>query len=124
MRILITGSAGFIGFHLVKKYLKNKNNIVVGIDSLNDYYSVNLKKKRLSILSSNSKFKFYKINLLEKKKLEKIIKEFNPEIIFHLAGQPGVLYSFKNPSSYKKNNTEATMIICKICKKYNIKNFI
>ena len=123
MRILITGSTGFIGFHLAK-YLISKNFNVIGIDSINNYYSPKLKKKRLSILKTKEKFDFKKLNLNNKKKLEQLFKIFRPSIVIHLAGQPGVLYSFKNPKSYYTNNVKATETLCNICKKYNIKKFI
>ena len=124
MKIFITGVAGFIGFHLACNLLKNKKNIVYGLDSLNNYYSKKIKNKRLQILTKKKNFKFSKTNLENKKKVEKIIKDFDPNIVYHMAGQPGVLYSFKNPESYKKNNLNATKVLCKICKKNFIKNFI
>ncbi len=122
MRILITGSSGFIGFHLVKELIKK--NKVLGIDNHNKYYSQDLKKKRLKILKKNKKFIFKKININDKIKLDIIFKNFKPQIVIHLAGQPGVLYSLKNPKSYYTNNTLVTKNICKICLKYKIKKFI
>ena len=121
-KILITGSSGFIGFHLAN-YLSNSNRIL-GVDNHNGYYSKRIKKKRLSLLKKKKNFFFKKIDLKNKNKLEKIFKEFKPEYVFHIAGQPGVLYSFKNPKSYKLNNTYATKIICKLCKVYSVKKFI
>ncbi len=123
MKIIITGSSGFIGYHLANYFLKKKYN-VVGIDSNNNYYSRLIKNKRLANLKKNKKFKFYKINLVNEKKLERIFVENNPKAIFHLAGQPGVLYSLKNPKTYYINNINATKSICKIAKKYKINKFI
>jgi len=123
MKIIVTGAAGFIGFHLCKNLLKNKKITVIGIDNINSYYSKSIKKKRILLLKKNN-FIFKKIDLINKKKLDLVIKKFNPETIYHLAGQPGVLYSFKNPNSYKINNITATKVLCKISKKYKIKNFI
>jgi UDP-glucuronate 4-epimerase len=121
-KILITGSSGFIGFHLAK-YL-SKKNIVLGLDNHNNYYSKKIKQKRLMILKKKKNFLFKKIDLKNKKNLEKIFKNFKPEIVFHIAGQPGVLYSFKNPNSYKINNTIVTKIICELSKNNNVKKFI
>ena len=123
MKIIVTGAAGFIGFHLCKNLLKNKKITVIGIDNVNSYYSKSIKKKRILLLKKKN-FIFKKIDLINKKKLDLVIKKFNPETIYHLAGQPGVLYSFKNPNSYKINNITATKVLCKISKKYKIKNFI
>ena len=123
MKIIVTGAAGFIGFHLCKNLLKNKKITVIGIDNINSYYSKSIKKKRILLLKK-SNFIFKKIDLINKKKLDLVIKKFNPQTIYHLAGQPGVLYSFKNPNSYKRNNITATEVLCKISKKYKIKNFI
>lgn len=123
MKILVTGSSGFIGFHLCK-YLLKKNFNVIGIDSHNKYYSDILKKKRLSMLKKKKNFIFFKFNLINEKKLSILFKKLNPDLVFHLAGQPGVLYSFKNPKSYLINNEKATRSICKISKKYKIKKFI
>ena len=122
MKILITGSSGFIGYHLAKK-LMNKVKIL-GIDNHNKYYSEIIKLRRLKILKKNKNFSFKRVDLTNKKELELTIKNFKPQVVFHLAGQPGVLYSFKNPKSYHTNNTEATKTLCEICLKYNVEKFI
>jgi UDP-glucuronate 4-epimerase len=124
MRYLVTGAAGFIGFHLAKNLCKDKKSLILGIDSFHNYYSLKLKKIRTKILKNNSNFLFSKIDLTNKKKLEKTISEFKPEVIYHLAGQPGVIYSFKNPKSYITNNILATKNIISCIKKINFKKFI
>ena len=124
MNILVTGAAGFIGFHLIKNLIKNKKNKILGLDSLNPYYNVKIKIQRLELLKKNKNFYFKKKDLGNVKELKKIISKFKPEEVFHFAGQPGVLYSFKNPSSYKKNNIKATQNLCRICSDNKIKKFI
>ena len=124
MRYLVTGAAGFIGFHLSKNLCKDKESIILGIDSFHSYYSLKLKKLRVTLLKSNSNFSFSKIDLTNQKKLENIISEFKPDIIYHLAGQPGVIYSFKNPKSYLDNNILATKNIITCIKKINFTKFI
>ena len=121
-KILITGSSGFIGFHLATSL--SESNIVLGIDNHNSYYSKKIKDKRLSILKNKKNFSYKKLNLKNEKILQKIFERFKPDTVYHIAGQPGVLYSFKNPKSYKINNTNVTKIICKVCKKNKINNFI
>ena len=102
MKILVTGAAGFIGFHICNYFLKRKIK-VIGIDNLDDYYSISLKKKRLSILKKNKKFKFIKIDI-SSNKLKNILKKYHFEIIIHLAAQAGVRYSLINPKKYIHSN--------------------
>jgi UDP-glucuronate 4-epimerase len=124
MKIIVTGSAGFIGFHLIRNLIKNKKNKILGIDSINNYYPTIIKKLRIKLLINNKNFSFKKTNLQNKKKIDLIFRDFKPDIVFHLAGQPGVLYSFKNPDSYRLNNINATEVISDVSKKYEIKKFI
>jgi len=124
MNYLITGSAGFIGYHLTLSLCKNKKNKVYGIDSINSYYSKNLKNIRLKKLKKNKNFLFKKINLINKKILKNYLEKIKPDYIIHLAGQPGVIYSFKNPNSYKLNNLLATKNLLEVIKKINLKKFI
>lgn len=105
MRILITGAAGFIGYHLSKELIK-KNN-VLGIDNFNNYYSPKYKKIRISLIKKKN-FKFLKLDLRNKKKLDLVFKKFKPNIVYHLASQPGIMYSFKNPKTYVSNNIKVT----------------
>jgi len=104
MRILITGVAGFVGYNLVEKFSLDHNSKILGLDNLNKYYSQSLKKKRLSNLKKLKNFKFIKLDLLNIKKLKKILNNFKPNIIIHLAAQPGVRYSFTDPDSYINSN--------------------
>ena len=104
---LITGVAGFIGFHLALRLLK-QNKKVVGVDNLNAYYSVKFKEERLKLLKKNKNFKFLKIDLSKKNHLKKLKKySFKIDKIIHLAGQAGVRYSIKNPTTYILNNPYA-----------------
>jgi UDP-glucuronate 4-epimerase len=103
--ILITGCAGFIGFHLSIFYLKLGKQ-VLGIDNINNYYSKELKFKRLNKLKKFKNFKFFFIDLKKKKSLKKI-KKYRIKFILHLAGQAGVRYSIVNPLSYVDNNIKA-----------------
>ena len=122
MIVLITGSSGFIGFHLSNFFLK-RGYKVLGLDNHNGYYSKRIKNKRLLFLKKNKNFNFFKTNIADPVKLEKIFYNYNPKVVYQLSGQPGVLYSLKNPKIYKINNFIATKNICKLCKKYEIKKF-
>ena len=104
MRILITGAAGFIGFSLAKRLLGLKKIKVYGIDNFDSYYSVKLKKKRISILKKYKNFFFEKIDITDKHKLKKFLRKKNFNYIFHFAAQAGVRYSFKNPIKYVNTN--------------------
>ena len=121
-KILITGCAGFIGFHLTKFYL-SKNYTIVGIDNINNYYDQKLKKDRVKLLNKLGKknFKFYKQNLINKNALEKIFKRHKIRDIFHLAAQAGVRHSLKKPDEYITNNINTFLNILEISKKYKIK---
>ena len=121
MKFLVTGAAGFIGFHLCLKLLNNGHS-VYGIDNLNNYYDVNLKKNRLKHLLQNKSFKFKKIDISDNNFVKKIYPSVkNIKIIIHLAAQAGVRYSIKHPYQYIKNNVEAQVSILELAKK--IKNF-
>ena len=123
MSILITGSAGFIGYHLTEKLLK-KNINVIGIDNINNYYDTKLKKNRINELKKNKKFKFYKIDLCEYKKLDNVIKKNKIKFIIHLAAQAGVRYSIKNPKIYFKSNLEGFFNILEVSRHNKIKHLV
>ena len=123
MKILITGSSGFIGFHLSKLLLEKGNN-VHGIDSMNNYYDVSLKKARLKILLKHKKFSFSKANLENNKKIEKIFRKFKPKIVIHLAAQAGVRYSIDKPRVYLKSNIDGTFNVIECSHKIRVKHLI
>lgn len=127
MKILITGCAGFIGFHLTNKIISSFKNIkVIGVDNLNKYYSSNLKRNRLKILKSkkNFNFKFLKVNLENYKKIKDVFRTNKIDYIIHLAAQPGVRYSIENPRSYINANLMAFFNIIDLAKDHKIKHFI
>ncbi len=118
--ILITGCAGFIGFHTSEYFIKKKIK-VFGCDNLNDFYDVNLKKDRLKILKKYVKnFRFYKIDLQNSKKLEKIIYNNKIKTVIHLAAQAGVRDSINYPKKYFDNNVIVFFNILEICRKFNV----
>ncbi|MAZ07161.1 MAG: hypothetical protein CMM99_01660 [Rickettsiales bacterium] len=121
--ILVTGCAGFIGMHISLKLLR-KNFEVFGIDNLNNYYDVKIKKSRLKLLLKYKNFKFFKKDLKNKKTLENIFKKKKFEKIVHLAAQAGVRYSILNPKNYLENNVDAFLNILEFCKLKKIKHLI
>lgn len=123
MKVFVTGSSGFIGFHLSKKLLE-KGHTVHGFDSMNKYYDVKIKKARLKILKKYKKFFFTKNKLENKKILNHTILKFKPTIIIHLAAQAGVRYSIENPKAYMDSNIIGTYNIIELSKKINIKHLL
>ena len=122
-KILITGSSGFIGFHLAKKLLE-KGNKVHGYDSMNSYYDVKLKQNRYKILKKNKNFSFTKNKLENQKILEGVFKKFKPSVVIHLAAQAGVRYSIEKPRVYLESNISGTYNIIEVSKKLNVKHLI
>ncbi len=122
-KILITGSAGFIGFSLARSFLESGYEII-GIDNINNYYSVKLKKDRLSILKKFKKFKFYKIDIRNKKKLLSFFKKKKIDIIYHLAAQAGVRHSLNHPEDYASNNLIGFFNVIECSRLINVKHFV
>jgi UDP-glucuronate 4-epimerase len=98
-RILVTGAAGFIGFHLSKRLLA-RGDEVLGLDNVNAYYDVRLKEARIAQLAAESRFTLTRTDLADKAGVEKVFREFKPDIVVNLAAQAGVRYSLENPSAY------------------------
>ncbi len=122
-KIFITGVAGFIGFHTAMRFLE-KGHFVRGLDSMNNYYDLNLKQARLKILKKYKKFSFLKAKIENKKILNKTIINFKPKILIHLAAQAGVRYSIEKPEIYLNSNIIGTFNIIEISKKIKLKHLI
>ena len=114
-KILITGAAGFIGYHLADRLLK-EGFTVFGVDNLNDYYDVRLKEFRLSELEKYEKFKFEKLDISEKKEVKRMFSENMPDIVVNLAAQGGVRYSIDNPDVYIASNIIGFYNILEACR--------
>jgi UDP-glucuronate 4-epimerase len=121
--ILVTGSAGFIGFHVSKLLLKNNYN-VIGVDNLNNYYSVSLKRNRNKELKNYKNYTFIKIDICKKNKILEICKKYKINYILHLAAQAGVRYSIKNPDFYIKNNLIGFFNVIDAARLCKIKHFV
>ena len=122
-KFLITGSAGFIGYHLSLSLLK-KGFKVVGIDNLNNYYSVKIKKDRNQELRSYKNYKFYKIDINDEKKLDNIFIKEKFDIVINLAAQAGVRYSLVNPKAYINTNINGFFKILEASKNHKVKHFL
>lgn len=140
MRILVTGAAGFIGFHTIKKLVANKH-IVVGLDNINDYYEVDLKYARLKELGIeksqgcqfnklttsekySERYKFIRMNLEDREKLPELFKSETFDVVCNLAAQAGVRYSLENPEAYVDSNIVGFLNILECCRNNNIKHLV
>lgn len=121
MKILVTGAAGFIGFNFCELLMQSTKYKIVGIDNLNDYYDVNLKKKRLHILKKYKNFFFSKIDINDNSSLERIFKKNKFDFVLNLAAQAGVRYSIQEPRKYVESNISGFFNIIDNSKKYKIK---
>ena len=123
MKIVVTGCAGFIGYHLSKSLLDDGHKIL-GIDNVNDYYDINLKYARLDILKKYKNFIFNKIDISDSYSTHKSISSFKPKVVVNLAAQAGVRYSIKNPHAYIDSNILGFLNILEVCKIENINNVV
>lgn len=121
-KILVTGAAGFIGFHLSLNLLRHFD--VVGLDNLNDYYDQGLKQSRLQILNQQTNFHFRCINLINKPAIDTLFKEEKFDYVIHLAAQAGVRYSMQNPYAYLDSNLNGFLNIIEACRHYPVKHLI
>ena len=123
MKILVTGVAGFIGFHLSKKLL-DQSYQVIGIDNLNDYYDPTLKNSRLDILCKENNFTFHLLDIKNKNEVDSIFRRFKPTHVINLAAQAGVRYSIENPYAYIDSNLVGFMNILEACRNYPVEHLL
>ena len=123
MKLLITGAAGFIGFHLSKKLLEEEYQ-VIGVDNLNDYYDPGLKNARLEILDGYNNFSFHKVDLKDKAEVDNIFETYKPTHVINLAAQAGVRYSIENPYAYVDSNLIGFINVLEACRNYPVKHLI
>ncbi|MGO2561395.1 NAD-dependent epimerase [Psychrobacter sp.] len=126
MKILVTGAAGFIGFHLIKALL-NKECFMVGIDNLNDYYDVQLKKDRLKILDKNTtedSFKFIELDLADREAMASLFTEYGFDIVINLGAQAGVRYSIENPHAYMDSNMVGFLNVLEGCRQIKVSHLL
>ena len=122
-KILITGAAGFIGFHLARRLLA-RGDEVLGLDNLNEYYDVKLKEDRLAQLSAERDFHFYKLDLVDREGIRRLFMEHAPDIVVNLAAQAGVRYAEKNPFAYIDSNLVGFAQILECCRHFKTQHLV
>lgn len=122
-RFLVTGAAGFIGFHTARRLL-DRGDEVVGLDNLNEYYDVRLKNARLARLGNSPGFSFHKIDLTDRPAMENLFSKHRPEIVIHLAAQAGVRYSLTNPHSYTSANITGFLHVLEGCRHTSVRHLV
>jgi UDP-glucuronate 4-epimerase len=120
---LVTGAAGFIGFH-VSRALLERGDRVLGLDNLNDYYDVSLKEARLRLLQDNEHFTFYKEDLANREGLTKVFRQNRIQVVCNMAAQAGVRYSLVNPFAYQSSNLEGFLNIIHLSQEHQVENFV
>jgi len=121
--ILLTGAAGFIGYHVVKRLL-GLGYDVVGCDNFNDYYEVSLKEARLSELMSLNGFSFVKVDILDGAAIDELFQRYKPDVVINLAAQVGVRYSLDNPHVYAQSNLVGFINILECCRHYDVEHLL
>lgn len=123
--ILITGVAGFIGSNLANRLLQEISTVhVIGIDSITDYYDINIKKERLDSLIKHSNFTFIKGNIADKKEIDNIFINYSPALVVNLAAQAGVRYSITNPDAYIESNVIGFYNILEACRHHEVEHLV
>ena len=120
---LVTGAAGFIGSHVAAKLLE-RGDSVVGIDNLNEYYSVQLKRDRLALLEGREGFAFRELDVSDNANLQELISTDRPEVVIHLAAQAGVRYSIENPGAYVQSNLVGFANVLEVCRHFDVKHLV
>ena len=121
MKFLVTGAAGFIGFHTCKALL-DRGDEVIGLDNLNSYYDVRLKQARLKQLEGRNGFSFHKLDLVDRKGIEELFVTTRPQRVIHLAAQAGVRYSLENPHAYVDSNILGTLNVLEGCRRNRVEH--
>jgi UDP-glucuronate 4-epimerase len=123
MKVLVTGAAGFIGFHVARRLLERGED-VVGMDNLNDYYDVSLKEARLAELQLSPGFRFHRLDLGDRDGVNRLFQEHRPERVVHLAAQAGVRYSVDHPEVYVESNLVGFLHILEGCRHHEVRHLV
>jgi UDP-glucuronate 4-epimerase len=124
MKVLVTGAAGFIGYHVARRLAETKRCDVLGIDNINDYYSVDLKRARLAELEKLEKFRFIKTDFADATAFAGIYSHFKPDYVIHLGAQAGVRYSSENPAAYARSNLDGFLNVLEACRRTPPKHLV
>ncbi len=122
-KVLVTGAAGFIGYHVASRLLE-RGDLVLGLDNLNDYYDVSLKEDRLAMLEPHPRFSFRRLDVADRTAVEDLFRTERPEIVIHLAAQAGVRYSLVNPHAYITANIAGFLNVLEGCRHHGVEHLV
>ena len=124
MKVLVTGAAGFIGYHVARRLAETKRCEVLGVDNLSGYYDVDLKRARLQALAALGEFRFLQADFADAEKFAGLVAHFKPEYVVHLGAQPGVRYSMEHPDAYTRSNLAGFASVLEACRRTPPKHLV
>ena len=124
MKVLVTGAAGFIGYHTARRLAETKRCEVLGVDVMSEYYDVGLKRARIDQLAGLEDFRFLQADFADAEKFAGLVAHFKPDYVVHLGAQPGVRFSMEQPAAYTRNNLEGFASVLEACRRTPPKHLV